>query len=88
MASLIVVEQGKKSSFELRPGQNLIGRHPDCAVEIVQASVSGKHAAIHGENGEFGGVLLLCVRAQNAGRNGIAHRRRRYRDALPAVGAQ
>jgi len=53
MASLIVVEQGKKTSFELQPGQNLIGRHPDCAVGIMQASVSGKHAAIHGENGVF-----------------------------------
>jgi serine phosphatase RsbU (regulator of sigma subunit) len=53
MASLIVVEQGKKTSFDLQPGENLIGRHPDCAVEIVQASVSGKHAAIRGESGEF-----------------------------------
>lgn len=53
MASLIVVDQGKKTPYELKPGPNLIGRHPDCAVEIVQASVSGKHAAIHNENGEF-----------------------------------
>ena len=53
MATLIVVEQGKKTSFELQPGPNLVGRHPDCAIEIVQASVSGKHASIHGENGEF-----------------------------------
>ena len=53
MATLIVVEQGKKTSFELKPGPNLVGRHPDCAIEIVQASVSGKHAAIHGENGAF-----------------------------------
>ncbi len=53
MASLVVVDQGKKTSYELKPGQNLIGRHPDCAVEIVQASVSGKHAVIHGENGQF-----------------------------------
>ncbi len=53
MASLVVVDQGKKTSYELKPGQNLIGRHPDCAIEIVQASVSGKHAVIHGENGQF-----------------------------------
>lgn len=53
MASLIVVEQGKKTSFELKPGVSEVGRHPDCAIEIVQASVSGKHAAIHNENGEF-----------------------------------
>ncbi|MDA1056181.1 MAG: SpoIIE family protein phosphatase [Planctomycetota bacterium] len=53
MASLIVVDQGKKTPYELKPGSNLVGRHPDCAIEVVQASVSGKHAAIHGENGEF-----------------------------------
>ncbi|MCA9141548.1 MAG: SpoIIE family protein phosphatase [Planctomycetales bacterium] len=53
MASLIVVEQGKKTLFDLQPGANLIGRHPDCHIEIVQASVSGKHAAIYGENGSF-----------------------------------
>ncbi|MBC8353060.1 MAG: SpoIIE family protein phosphatase [Planctomycetes bacterium] len=53
MASLIVVEQGKKTSYDLQPGPNLVGRHPDCAIEIVQASVSGKHASIIGENAEF-----------------------------------
>lgn len=53
MAALIVVEQGKKTSYDLKPGPNLIGRHPDCQIEIVQASVSGKHAAIIGENGTF-----------------------------------
>ena len=53
MATLIVVDQGKKTPFELKPGPNLIGRHPDCSIPIVQASVSGKHAAIHGEDGEF-----------------------------------
>ncbi|MEX0817960.1 MAG: SpoIIE family protein phosphatase [Pirellulaceae bacterium] len=53
MALLIVVEQGTKTSFNLQAGENVIGRHPDCDVAIVQASVSGKHAVIHGHNGEF-----------------------------------
>jgi serine phosphatase RsbU (regulator of sigma subunit) len=53
MASLIVVEQGKKTAFDLRDGQNLVGRHPDCFIAIVQQSVSGKHAMIVGENGQF-----------------------------------
>ncbi|HUG69192.1 MAG TPA: SpoIIE family protein phosphatase [Pirellulaceae bacterium] len=53
MATLIVVEQGKKTSFDLQAGPNLVGRHPDCAIGIVQPSVSGKHAAIHGEKGQF-----------------------------------
>ena len=38
MATLVVVEQGKKTSFELQSGLNSIGRHPDCSIEIVQGS--------------------------------------------------
>ena len=53
MASLIVVDQGKKTPYALQPGQNLIGRHPDCQIAVVQASVSGKHAAIHVEADGF-----------------------------------
>jgi len=53
MASLVVVEQGKRVSFELREGENLVGRHPDSAIPIVQPSVSGKHALIRGEKGSF-----------------------------------
>jgi len=53
MASLVVVEKGRKTSFDLADGQYLIGRHPDCAIEIVQQSVSGKHAMIQGQGGQF-----------------------------------
>ena len=53
MPSLVVVDQGKKTVFALRDGQNLVGRHPDSTIPLVLPSVSGKHAIIHCENGQF-----------------------------------
>ena len=53
MATLIVVDQGKKTNYEIKEGDNQIGRHPDCEIEIVQPSVSGRHAKIVSANGEF-----------------------------------
>jgi len=53
MASLVVQEDAKWISYDLQAGQNLIGRHPDCQISILQASVSGKHAIITGEKGQF-----------------------------------
>lgn len=53
MASLVVQEDAKLTTFELQDGQNTIGRHPDCRISIMQASVSGKHATITGEDGQF-----------------------------------
>lgn len=53
MATLIVVDQGTKTNYEIKPGDNQIGRHPDCDIEIVQPSVSGRHAKIVFTNGEF-----------------------------------
>ena len=46
MASLTVVVEGKTETHELKPGENLIGRRPECAVVIGQPSVSGRHAII------------------------------------------
>lgn len=53
MATLTVVEQGKKTNYELQEGESLVGRHPDCQIEILQPSVSGRHAKVIGANGEF-----------------------------------
>jgi len=53
MATLVVVIDGKETEFDLEEGQTQIGRHPDCRIAITQGSVSGKHAMIHGEGGEF-----------------------------------
>lgn len=53
MAALVVVLEGKETSYELKQGQNLIGRLPDSPIPITQGTVSGRHAVIHAEGGEF-----------------------------------
>lgn len=53
MATLVVVIEDEKTDFELKEGQIQIGRHPDCPITIGERSVSGRHAMIHGEGGEF-----------------------------------
>ena len=44
MAALVVVLEGKETSYELKQGQNLIGRLPDSPIPITQGTVSGRHA--------------------------------------------
>jgi serine phosphatase RsbU (regulator of sigma subunit) len=51
MPSIVVIIAGKPCSFPLNEGQNLVGRHPDCAVSVGEPSVSGRHAAITVEGG-------------------------------------
>ena len=53
MACLIVQEDGQRVQYELKEGENLIGRHPDSALAIVKPSVSGRHAMIHVRDGSF-----------------------------------
>jgi hypothetical protein len=42
MASLILQIQGSEVPHDLREGENLVGRHPDCFVSVVEPSVSGR----------------------------------------------
>lgn len=53
MAKLVVMIEEEELDFELKEGQTLIGRHPDCPVTLSERSVSGRHAMIHGEGSEF-----------------------------------
>ena len=53
MAALVVIVDGQETEHELNEGQNLIGRRPDCPIPISQPTVSGRHAIIQGEGGEF-----------------------------------
>lgn len=53
MATLVVVIEEEKTEFELQEGQTPIGRHPDCLITVGERSVSGRHAEIDGEGGEF-----------------------------------
>jgi len=53
MATLLVLIEGGKADYELKEGQTLIGRHPDCTITISHPTASGRHAAIHASSGEF-----------------------------------
>jgi phosphoserine phosphatase RsbU/P len=53
MATLIVLSEGKERGYELKDGQNLIGRLPDCPIPINHPTASGRHAVIHAEGGEL-----------------------------------
>lgn len=53
MATLVVLIEGKETEYELTEGQNLIGRRPDCTIEITDPTVSGRHAVIQREGGEY-----------------------------------
>jgi len=53
MATLVVLSEGKETAYELKEGQNLIGRLADCPIPIGHATTSGRHAVIHAQGGEF-----------------------------------
>ena len=53
MATLVVLSEGKETVYELKAGQNLIGRRPDCPIPIIHPTTSGRHAVIHAEGGHF-----------------------------------
>jgi len=53
MATLVVLSEGKEIAYELKAGQNLIGRLPDCPIPISHPTTSGRHAVIHAEGGDF-----------------------------------
>jgi phosphoserine phosphatase RsbU/P len=53
MATLVVLSEGKETVFELKEGQNLIGRRPDCQIPIIHPTASGRHAVIYTEGGDF-----------------------------------
>jgi serine phosphatase RsbU (regulator of sigma subunit)/pSer/pThr/pTyr-binding forkhead associated (FHA) protein len=53
MATLVVLSEGKEIVYELKEGQNLIGRRPDCPIPILHPTASGRHAVIHAEGGDF-----------------------------------
>jgi hypothetical protein len=53
MATLTVLCDGKQLDYELKEGENHIGRRPDCQISINHPSVSGRHAVIHAQGGQF-----------------------------------
>ncbi len=63
MAKLVVLSEGMEIEFELKEGQNVIGRRPDCTISISHPATSGLHAVIHAEGGD-------CVLEDRGSRNG------------------
>ena len=53
MASLILLVQGQAKTYELKPGDNFLGRLPDCDIQIDSNMVSRKHARVFPKNGKF-----------------------------------
>lgn len=53
MATLVILSEGGRTEYELKEGSNLAGRVPQCSIPINHPTVSGRHAMIHTEGGEF-----------------------------------
>ena len=53
MAKLILLQEGEATTFELTAGETLIGRHPECAVQINSNMVSRRHARVVRTADEF-----------------------------------
>lgn len=53
MATLAVLVEEKRTDHALKEGQTLIGRRPECAIVVSHPTVSGRHAVVHAEGGEY-----------------------------------
>ncbi len=53
MASLILLVQGQAKTYQLKAGDNFLGRLPECDVQIDSNMVSRKHARVYSQDGQF-----------------------------------
>lgn len=53
MATLAVLIEEKRVDHELKEGENLIGRRPECPIVVSHPTVSGRHAVLHAKGGEY-----------------------------------
>jgi len=53
MATLAVLIEEKRIDHALTEGQNLIGRRPECSIVVSHPTVSGRHAVLHAQGGEY-----------------------------------
>jgi sigma-B regulation protein RsbU (phosphoserine phosphatase) len=53
MASLILLVQGQAKTYQLKPGDNFLGRLPECDIQIDSNMVSRKHARVYPQDGQF-----------------------------------
>jgi len=53
MANLILLVQGQAKTYELKQGDNFLGRLPECDIQIDSNMVSRKHARVYPQDGHF-----------------------------------
>ena len=53
MAQLILLQDGEATTFELSDDETVIGRHPECKVQINSNMVSRKHARVTKSGNDF-----------------------------------
>ncbi len=53
MARLILLVQGQAKTYELKMGDNVLGRLPECDIQIDSNMVSRRHARVFPQDGEF-----------------------------------
>jgi len=53
MAKLILLVQGQAKTYELKTGETVLGRLPECDIQIDSNMVSRRHARIVSKDGEF-----------------------------------
>lgn len=53
MARLILLQEGAATPYELSEEETIIGRHPECTLQINSNMVSRKHARVVRQSGEY-----------------------------------
>jgi len=53
MAQLVFLHEGKAIPYPVSPGDTVIGRHPDCDIQLQSNTISRRHAKITGDGSQF-----------------------------------
>lgn len=53
MAQLVFLHEGKAIPYPVSPGDTVIGRHPDCDIQLQSNTISRRHAKITGDGTQF-----------------------------------
>ena len=53
MAKLIFLQGGEAIPYELTADETIIGRHPDCTIQLESNMVSRRHARVVKDDGSF-----------------------------------
>ena len=53
MAQLVFLHEGKAIPYSVSSGDTVVGRHPDCDIQLRSDTVSRHHAKSSGTEGQF-----------------------------------